>query len=278
MDDADEIETVGFSGVSALAATATTEHFSQAVLDFVGRAAKVRNFGAFFFPDIRRDSPVLSIWSGSISDYWFRRNAQKLLTDPAHVTDLRRTIGKAPKDGVRLTYFSPAQGDRRYALYARAKLHGRVSVSSHSGHTGLHCFFLRSASDGAFSDAERARLREALPVAHTLIALRHRIIGTEAVRYLPSRTATSLRARGVKGFSGLSPREAEACDLIALGLSARSSAARMGVSENSVRTLRQRAYRKLGVASSSEVAAIILKNGPTADTASAHPSAEDGHG
>ncbi|WP_323766932.1 helix-turn-helix transcriptional regulator [Marinovum sp.] len=262
MDDAGDFEDLDYSGAAALAAAATTADFSRAVLDYVRRAAKFRNFGAFFFPDIRRGDPVLSIWSGSISDYWFRRNAVSLLNDPDHVTSLRRQIRQAPEGGARIQTFIPAPNDPRYAQYARSKLFGRVSVSSCSGRTGLHCFFLRSNADGAFSEAERQRMREVLPVAHTLIALRHRIVGTEAVRYMPGHTATSLRDRGVTGFARLSAREAEVCDLIALGLSTRLSAERIGVSENSVRTLRQRAYRKLGVTSSGEVSAIILKNAP----------------
>lgn len=229
------------------------------MLDYVGRAARFRNFGAFFFPDIRHGDPVLSIWSGSISDYWYRRNADSLLNDPDHVAGLRRQIIRAPEGGARLQIFVPDPGDRRHAYYARARLYGRVSVSSRSGRTGLHCFFLRSRADGAFSAEERLRMREVLPIAHTLVALRHRIVGTEAIRYVTGRSASSLRDRGIKGFATLSEREAQVCDLIALGVSTRGSAARLGVSENSVRTLRQRAYRKLGVGSSSEVSALILK-------------------
>lgn len=249
-----------YSGVAEIAAHVTGPDFAQSVLDFVGRAARLRNFGAFFFANIRTAKPVLSIWSGNISDYWFQRNAQRLLTDPARVAEFRAQIRAAPADGAQLRYWQPMPGDPRAEMYHRARLHGRVSISSRSGSTGLQSFFLRDLRDGAFSETERDRLETALPIAHTLIFLRHRMVGTEAVQFLPGSNATGLRARGVTGFAQLSPSEAAICDAIAQGLSVADTARRLEIAASSVRTLRQRAYRKLGVRSAGEVAALMLKN------------------
>lgn len=267
MDDADFASNVAFSGTAALAAAVGSSDFSKAVLDFVGKAARFRNFGAFFFPNLRNSAPVLSVWSGSISDYWFRRNAQIILEDADHVNALRSLIRRAPDNGARIHFFLPRPGQRRFDMYARAKLHGRVSISSRTDRAGLHSFFLRSQADGAFSEAEKSRLQEVLPIAHTMIALRHRIVGSEAIQFVSGSNASSLRNRGVSSFVQLSPKEAETCDLIAQGQSAAESALALGVSVNSVRTLRQRAYRKLGVHSSREVAALVLKNSQQADDA-----------
>ena len=56
-------------------------------------------------------------------------------------------------------------------------------------------------------------------------------------------------------------REAQVCDLIVKGISVAGSALELGVSENTIRTLRRRAYRKLGLTSATQVVALVLGAG-----------------
>ena len=60
------------------------------------------------------------------------------------------------------------------------------------------------------------------------------------------------------GFRDLTPREAEVCDLLLEGRSIVASALVMEVSEATVRTLRQRAYRRLHVGSARELMALFI--------------------
>ena len=61
-------------------------------------------------------------------------------------------------------------------------------------------------------------------------------------------------------FVTLSPREAEVSDQAVRGVSVAGTALALGVSENSVRTLRKRAWRKLGVGSATQLAALVLSD------------------
>lgn len=257
MDDKSHEHTVPYAGIAALMNRVNTASFDNAALCNVSKAARVRNFVAFFFPDAYRGEPVMSLWSGEISDYRFRHNARLLLGDPLLVTEYRHQIMGAPEDVVRIRYWSPPEGDPRFAMYRNVNLHGQVDTASRSGVSGLQCFFLHDLADGEFSTTERAHLTEILPSVHSLIFLRHKLVGTNAVRFTPGRDASSLRARGLEGFVALSPAEAKACDEIAQGHAVAETARRWGLSVNSVRTLRQRAYRKLGVHSAGEVSALI---------------------
>ena len=86
-------------------------------------------------------------------------------------------------------------------------------------------------------------------------------MGSEAFHFAPRASATALRERNVAGFASLSMREAQVCDLIVKGISVAGSALELGVSENTIRTLRRRAYRKLGLTSATQVVALVLGAG-----------------
>ena len=130
----------------------------------------------------------------------------------------------------------------------------RVSVASRAGRGGFVSFYLRGKQTGWLTAPEMDRLRSVLPLAHELIGLRHRLVGGSGA------TATGPRDRAVEPFTSLSPREAEVCDHAIRGISVAGTALELGISENSVRTLRKRAWRKLGVGSATALAALVLSD------------------
>ena len=63
----------------------------------------------------------------------------------------------------------------------------------------------------------------------------------------------------MQGFVELTPREAEVCDLLLDGKSIAASALQLDISEATIRTLRQRAFRKLHVGSGRELMALFIQ-------------------
>jgi DNA-binding CsgD family transcriptional regulator len=98
-----------------------------------------------------------------------------------------------------------------------------------------------------FSDAERDFLNRARPFL--IQAYRNAIAYSDTLR-----SATVALRRALVG-EGLTPREAEVLELVALGGSNRAAADRLGLSARTVQTHLLRSYRKLGVCTRSDAAA-----------------------
>lgn len=79
------------------------------------------------------------------------------------------------------------------------------------------------------------------------------------------------RVRTVAGRCGLSPREEEVVNLALSGLDSPAIAAELGLTDNTVRTYKKNAYKKLGVHSKQEIVALLNRaaDGCTADNRAA---------
>ena len=240
-------------GLARLAARAADPGFGAALLAHLAQVAPMANLGAFHMPDLGAPAPRLTLWSGEMSSYWFNRNAATILADDMAKEDIVSRIRDARSE-LLIDRWHPPKGDPRAPIYARDGVIERVTVSSRVGHGGLLTFLLRGNAQGWITQGEMAALEVELPLAHELIALRHRILSPA-----PGASARSLRERGVGAFGALTPREAEICDCVVRGLSVAGSAAELGISENSIRTLRARAYRRLGVGSAAQLVAMVLR-------------------
>ena len=254
MDDRFHIAPLPRDPLASLVAALPTEGFGAALLAHIRCAAEIANFGAFLVPDLADPQPVLSVWSGRMSDYWFTVNARRIASHDALRRDFVARILRAPRGGLVMDRWLPPADDPRAPIYARDEVIERVSVASRAGRGGFVSFFLRGVQSGWLTEEEMDRLRKVLPLAHELIGLRHRLIGAAGA------TASGLRARAVEPFTTLSAREAEVCDHAVRGVSVAGTALALGVSENSVRTLRKRAWRKLGVGSATQLAALVLSD------------------
>ena len=258
MDDKLHMTNAALEGQALLVSEVAGARFGISVLRFVSQAAKIENFGAFYFADLLHPKPVLSVSAGRMSDYIFRRDADQILSDAEMRNEIAVQIQNAPRHGVLIERWHPSGDDPRKALYDRSKILERVAVSSRLGRGGIRSFFLRSNSAGWMNDAEYFALCELLPFVHELIGLRHRIVGAEQFQYSAQRNASSLRERNAPGFSLLSQREAQCCDCLIAGKSVAGTALELKVAETTVRTMRQRAYRKLGVSSAAQIMALLI--------------------
>lgn len=247
--------------LAGLAAAVSEPGFADQLMAHLREAAAVANMGAFYVADMARPAPVLSLWSGEMSGYWFNRNARRILSHDLLQADILARIRAAPPGGLALERWHPDPDDPRLPIYRRDGVIERLTVSSRSGRSGFLSFYLRGKEDGWFTPQDMERLSAVLPLAHELIGLRHRVTGSEAFHFAGQASASALRERDVGGFGTLSAREAEVCDHVIRGLSVAGTALELGVSENTVRTLRRRAYRKLDVNSATQIVALVLNDG-----------------
>ncbi|WP_270728879.1 helix-turn-helix transcriptional regulator [Shimia sp. Alg240-R146] len=247
------------SGLQRLIAIAPKVEFGSAALQFLSGIARIENFGAYHIADLSRPNPALSFWSGRITSYWFQRDAALILGSKDAQSRIISQIREARSDGVHIDRWHPKPGSKREEIYKRNGVLERVAVSSRDGRSGLRSFYLRSAADGLLDENEYEALCKVLPIVHGLIGLRHQIVGTARHGIDDGANATRLRDNNVGGFAGLTPRETEVCDLLLDGRSIAASALQLDVSEATIRTLRQRAYRKLKVGSARELMALFIQ-------------------
>lgn len=252
--------TVVWMQISRLISKVPSAEFGADVLAVLSSVARLENFGAYHISDLARPAPVLSFWSGRISDYWFRRDADILLGTPETQSRILKQIESAPNGGVHIERWYPGSNDKRAEIYRRNGICERLAVSSKDGRSGLRSFYLRSETDGCLSDAEYADLCGVLPIVHGLIGLRHQIVGTAAHQVGAGAEASRLRDCNVPGFCDLSRREAQVCDLSVEGKSVAASALELSVSETTIKTMRARAYRKLGIHSATELMSLFIKS------------------
>lgn len=258
MDDKSHTLATVLTGQAELVSKVAASDFGNAVLEHVSQAATIENFGAFYFADLARPKPLLSISAGHMSRYIFRRDADQILGNHAVRDEITAQIRSAPEGGVLIERWHPSDDDPRHSLFQRSQVLERLAVSSRLGRGGFRSFFLRSKAAGWLETREYKALCEVLPLVHELIGLRHRIVGTESFQFSALRNVSSLRERNIPGFVRLSPREADCCDCLIEGKTVAGTALELGIAETTVRTLRQRAYRKLGVSSAGQIMALLI--------------------
>ncbi len=114
----------------------------------------------------------------------------------------------------------------------------------------LYANFHRLSDSGPFSEVERSALMQHGPVLAAALA-RHRQL-TEQARLLDA-SGPALKV--------LTPRERDVCAAILNGLTLHGVASSLGISFNTVLTLRRRAYARLGIATERELVRLSLKHG-----------------
>ena len=245
---------------AALVEAVSSDDFGISVLDFLSKTAVIRNLSVFYFSDLKYPAPVQSVWSRRIGDYWMRRHGVMIANTPEMIEPVIKDVREAPTTGVRIGRWHPEEGDPLKPLFRDFGVIERVTVASRGKRFGYQGFYLRDEADGWFTDKEFKGLCEILPFVHALIGLRFRMAGLENIQLATAASVTGLRERNVMAFSELSRREAEVCDCLVGGLSIAGTALELGVAKTTVRTLRQRAYRKLGVNSATQLMSLIVSH------------------
>lgn len=134
----------------------------------------------------------------------------------------------------------------RHVFYEGAGVVERACIAFWDGAQFFSTSMYRSAASGPFDKASLDRLVWLAPVLASCIA-RHAGLMDDPERVFVVREA----------FDKLSPREGEVVKLLLRGFPNRGIATQMGVAEDTVLTLRKRAYAKLGVSSVGELYALV---------------------
>lgn len=246
--------------LAELVAAVPSQDFEKLLRAYVSKPGRIRNIGGFYWKSIKRREAVLSIWAGEISQYRLRRSSLAILNVPDVFEEMQIAVSQCA-DGTReVEVIRPGQDDPRRPVIQKLGIRERLRVVSRDGDTALLTFYLRSEQDGPVTPGQFEEYRDILQVAHELIALRHKIVGSEAFHFSPGTSIASLKERSVAPFGSLSDREVQICDLIVLGHSAVGSALELGIAVTTVRTLRQRAYRKLGISSTTQLLALVIND------------------
>jgi len=245
-----------------LAASLDRPDFAARVLETVTLACRLRNFAVFLIPDARRPVPILTLFHGNLGSYQLRRNASEATRQESYPARIAALIAGNETSAAGFERSVPASDDPRRTIYERSKLSERIASVHREGGIAYVINYYRSAKDGAITEAEERRLRQLLPIVNALIVARHKIFGADAFQRLPRfEQVISLRQGGAPLFRDLSVREAQVCDRLSTGLSLRGVALELDVSENTAKTLRARAYRKLGIVSISQLFALLTRGG-----------------
>ncbi|MGE0737122.1 MAG: LuxR C-terminal-related transcriptional regulator [Alphaproteobacteria bacterium] len=134
----------------------------------------------------------------------------------------------------------------RHVLYEGGGVVERACIAFWDGEQFYSTNLYRSAASGRFDAESLDRLVWLAPILASCIT-RHARLMDDPERAFVVREA----------FDKLSPREGEVVKLLLRGLPNRGIAAHMGVAEDTVLTLRKRAYAKLGVSSVGELYALV---------------------
>lgn len=119
----------------------------------------------------------------------------------------------------------------------------------------------RAVRSGLFTSHEIRSLERVLPLIMNLVLLHFQICGADEWQKQNGKHVISfLKNNGVDYFSPLTGQETEVCDLIIYGQTTDGIAAEMGILVSSVKTYRNRAYKKLDITSKSELFALIINS------------------
>lgn len=245
--------------IARLADALDRPDFAARALDTVSVACRLRNMAVFMIPNTRRPAPILTLFHGQLGSYQLRRNASEATRQASYPARISALISGNRISSGSFEKSAPDDDDPRHAIYVRSGLRERIACLHRERDIAYNINFYRSAADGPIADDEERRLRELLPVVNALIVARHKVVGADPFQAQPRRDrVVSLKERGTPLFRDLSVREAEICDGLAAGLKLGGVALELGISENTAKTLRSRAYRKLGIVSISQLFALLM--------------------
>lgn len=166
-------------------------------------------------------------------DELLSRLAEELLNSPSRPACellLRGTLSPV----YRKRFFSVPDLMQKFAILARDEQGGEV----------FYINFYRSGHEGGFSQDEIERLGQGAALLSALLIRHFR----EEGRAHSERRLLS---------ASLSEREAQICEMVLQGHTAKTIGRRLGLSEHSVVTYRKRAYRKLGISRKSELVELL---------------------
>lgn len=205
----------------------------------------------------------LSLIGGSITEYWAHemiRQGTSWMVAHDHLFDHNMAEfeqGKIAPGPLLRFRPDPVKHAEIARIYETSGILEKVYGLGVCGDRVHQLNLFRPVQQGPFSKREIDGLQRLLPLAMNLILAHFRICG-EGRQRNRERLITSMRRQRILQFERLSAQETRVCDLIVRGLTTEGMAAEMRLKVSSIKTYRNRAYRKLGITSNSELYALII--------------------
>ena len=245
----------------------TEETFESDIYALLSETADIDHFAVHVFNEKQLKDHRLLLIGGLVSEHW-AHFASKRVDDYMRKNDrmfdnnLELLVqGKLDPDG--LYHFRPdAQNQPDIAsIYKDSGIGEKVYVLRVTQGKIYQLNLFRNVNKGPFSRVESKRLERMLPLVMNLLLVHFQICGVdEWQKHNEKHVISFLKDRGNEFFASLTKRETEVCDLIIYGQTTDGIAAEMELSVSSVKTYRNRAYKKLKIYSKSELFAMIINS------------------
>ncbi len=254
----DQMNDAFAADLAHLIASVDREEFRDMVLKLLGHAGKVGDFSVFTITDAPEGTPSFVFGAGEMGDYQIRRNAADLGRSGSYAAYVQGLVDAARRRGPEIIRErpDPVADAELWRIFERSGVIEKLYSVHIDGAVAHYISYFRRKKDGLFADEEVNRLRSLIPVVDALILLRHKLRGGSMAEH--KGFVSNLRMRSLQPYAGLPPREAEICDGIVSGLSTEAIALTLKLAQSTVKTLRQRAYAKLGIATQTELFAMLL--------------------
>ena len=241
---------------------AGTDEFDRAMFDFASSTLALDKCTAYFYPP--QGLPECIAASG-INTYYEKAAtslARKYISGAYRHDPNIQCLRPSPVSSFRLNLVRPANlppSEFRHDFYDRPSIGEELGLIFENQRGRLYLSFFRATKRQSLSAASIGKVRDLAPTLMTALTL-----------HLKLSNAPSADQSGVHGVKStaikdiiqdncdkITNREVEICDHIVRGFSTVAMSLNFGISENTVRTHRKRAYSKLGISSQAELFAII---------------------
>lgn len=256
-----------WQNIVQLTQVVSEDRFSDDVYSFLCQFADIAYFGVFIYRTNQVTESELALYGGTISDYWMKANTinykqySQFRNDVVDKNLLMMSADEQHKAG--FYHYSPdiKLNSKVFQIYSRSKISEKFYYLIHRNKQIVQFNLYRAEDKGRFKKEEIEKLKKVLPFLTHLACLRFQICGAgEYQRRSRKAMVSQLKQQKVPDFANLSNREVEVCDLIIYGLTTEGISVELGVSVSSVKTFRNRAYRKLNISTKSELFVMILNN------------------
>lgn len=237
------------------------EDFGTRALVEINRVVKASIWSSY---RLRRSAPPVLIASGGLNRpdvgpaCWNAYVGEGLYRRDDSLT---ASFGLADSAPVALTRWSAEElpADHRQAIYTRYGLQERLSlVALEPGGDVVAVNLYRCNGEPAFAVDDAARLR---PIAAALLAVvrKHAALCCAAEKmHLRPAPGPDMRSALVRRCPALTSRELEVCEGMLLGWTFDGIGAHFGISPATVKTYRNRAFRRLGVQHRSQLFGLLM--------------------
>lgn len=245
----------------------TRDTFESDIYALLREVANIAHFAVHIFDAAQVKEHRLSLVGGPVSYHWAqyatrRAEAYSRQKNQAFDHNLEQIArGLLEPEGIFRYRPDNASQPEIAAVYKQGNILEKVYELRVTQGRIYQLNLYRAIRSGPFSDDEIRGLEGLLPLIMSLVLLHFQICGAdEWQKHNGKHVISFLKNNGVDYFSPLTGQETEVCDLIIYGQTTDGIAAEMDISVSSVKTYRNRAYKKLNITSKSELFALIINS------------------